>query len=519
MKMISNNLKHVALSVPGSSDFISNGTPYYCITNFSFQADGVPYDRTFYLENDFVRHVYNNISLEKLDIIMSDYYNRLNIIYEMSEILVRGKTKGTYFNYVNPFSKRISLEVVPVVMYNTKHYYEYDVHSAFTSLLMYKFFISDKDEGHASLYNCINPLKDVHTVKYIGNNLMLCSEDDPDKLYLCSTLMNNHREYSNVLEMCKIIISECWNKYRIDCSHLVYSLVVSQVLKSLYSKHKDSLIKLYHSLLQLSSIKYLMDNTNDSNCFGCYSDAVFVRKPKDHRIPVTDKIVGGRYYKYSLSKTSNKNNLNWPSKTVVTDIHKATSYGFGWASFDISHIKDRDIDNTIMYHVDIKDAYPSRLFNYVGESIDKRMFGTVKCSNSRLYQRIRLEVSEISREIFKRVGEDNIIYWKTDGGIVLLDKSVDIYALLSGTGLLHIDKVISSKVVKLPDWVKLPETITGHALTSRVWAYNVKTDTSSNLHWANGYEDKMPEVFKYNGLELPDEYTTLDIYEEFITNG
>ena len=519
MKMMSNNLKHVALNVPGSSDFISNGTPYYCITNFSFQADGVPYDRTFYLENDFVRHVYNNISLEKLDIIMSDYYTRLNIIYEMSEIIVRGKTKGTYFNYVNPFSKRISLEVVPVVMYNTKHYYEYDVHSAFTSLLMYKFFISDKDEGHASLDNCINPLKDVHTVKYIGNNLMLCSEDDPDKLYLCSTLMNNHREYSNVLEMCKIIISECWNKYRIDCSHLVYSLVVSQVLKSLYSKHKDSLIKLYHSLLQLSSIKYLMDNTNDSNCFGCYSDSVFVHKPKDHRIPVTDKIVGGRYYKYSLSKTSNKNNLNWPSKTVVTDIHKATSYGFGWASFDISHIKDRDIDNTIMYHVDIKDAYPSRLFNYVGESIDKRMFGTVKCSNSRLYQRIRLEVSEISREIFKRVGEDNIIYWKTDGGIVLLDKSVDIYALLSGTGLLHIDKVISSKVVKLPDWVKLPETITGHALTSRVWAYNVKTDTSSNLHWANGYEDKMPEVFKYNGLELPDEYTTLDIYEEFITNG
>ena len=44
MKMMRNNLKHVALNVPGSTEFISNGKPQYCITNFSVQADGVPYD-------------------------------------------------------------------------------------------------------------------------------------------------------------------------------------------------------------------------------------------------------------------------------------------------------------------------------------------------------------------------------------------------------------------------------------------------------------------------------------------
>ena len=518
MNMMS-SLKHVALNVPGSSEFISNGTPSYCITNFSFQADGVPYDRTLYLENDFVRHIYNNISLDKLDIVMSNYYNRINIIYEMAETIVRRKTKSKDFNYINPFSRMRKSNITPVVMYNTKHYYEYDVHSAFASLIMYKFFVSDKNEGHVSLTNCMNPLKEVHFVKYVGDNIMLCSEEDPDRLYLCSTLMNNHKDYSKLLGMCRIIISDCWNTDKIDCSHLVYSIVVSQVFKSLYSKQKESITKLYHSLLQISSIKYFMDNRNDTNIFGCYSDAVFVHKPDYKQVSITEKVIGCRYYKYSLSKVNNRSSLNWPSHSVVTDIHKATSYGFGWASFDVSHIKNRDTENTVMYHVDIKDAYPSRLFNYVGETIDKRMFGTVKCTNSRLYQRIRLEVSEISRKIFNIVGIENVIYWKTDGGIILLDKSIDLYALLSGTGLLHIDKVISSKVVKLPDWVKLPENITGHALTSRVWAYNVKTDTSSNLHWANGYEEKMPEIFRYNGMKIPDDYTTLDIYEEFITNG
>ena len=54
-------MKHVALYIPETTDFLCNGTPTYCITNFSFQAEDVPYDRTFYLEDDFVRHIYYNI--------------------------------------------------------------------------------------------------------------------------------------------------------------------------------------------------------------------------------------------------------------------------------------------------------------------------------------------------------------------------------------------------------------------------------------------------------------------------
>lgn len=512
-------MKYVALNVPGTTEFICNGTPTYCITNFSFQAKDVPYDRTFYLEDDLVRHVYNNISLSNLDKILTTYFGRINILYSMSENIVRRSSRSKDFNYVNPFCKMGSSKIKPTVMYKSPHYYEYDIHSAFTSLLMFKYYLSDTDDGHVTLPDCVNPLKDVKYVRYKGNTLTICDKDSDGMKYLCSRLMNNSKEYQSVLMMCKILITDCWNRFYIDCSHLVYSIVISQTLKSLYSKQKESLINLYHTLVQLSSIKYVTDNIKDKNIINYYADAVIVRKPMEPSPEPPEKIVGERYYKFRSNNILNNTGMHWESLPVVTDIHKVTSYGFGWASFDISHITDRDIENKVMYHVDIKDAYPSRLFNYVGEHIDKRRFGTVKCTDSRLYQRIRLEVSDISREIFRRVGEENVVYWKTDGGIVLIDKSIDIYALLSGTSLLHIDRVISSKVVKLPDWIDLPKSVTGHAYTSRVWAYNVKTDSSSNLHWANNYEDKIPEIFKHNNMEVPKEYTPLDIYEEFLKNG
>ena len=512
-------MKHVSLYVPETTEFLCNGNPTYCITNFSFQAEGVPYERTFYLEDDFVRHIYNNISVSNLDKIFEEYFWRLDIIYTMSENIVRRSSKNTDFNYVNPFCKMGSSKITPSVMYRSKHYYEYDVHSAFASLLMYKYYLSDKDEGHVNHKDCENPLKDVHTVRYKNNKLTICDETCEDMKYLCSTYMNNSKEYVSILMMCKTVIDDCWDRYKIDCSHLVYSFVVSQTLKSLYSKQKNSLINLYHTLLQLSSIQYVVDNMEDDNIINYYADAVIVKKPMDDYVDVTKKVVGRRYYKFNSQSRPNTTGLTCNAIPVVTDVHRVSSYGFGWASFDISHINDRETDDMVMYHVDIKDAYPSRLFNYVGEHIDKRRFGTVKCTNSRLYQRIRIEVSDISREIFKRVGEENVVYWKTDGGIVLVDKSTDIYALLSGTCLLHIDRIISSKVVKFPDWFELPKSITGHAYTSRVWAYNVKTDSSSNLHWANGYEEKIPEIFKYNNMEVPEDYTPLDIYEEFLKNG
>ena len=73
-------MKYVALNVPGTTEFICNETPTYCITNFSFQAKDVPYDRTFYLEDDLVRHIYNNISLSNLDKILTTYFGRINIV-------------------------------------------------------------------------------------------------------------------------------------------------------------------------------------------------------------------------------------------------------------------------------------------------------------------------------------------------------------------------------------------------------------------------------------------------------
>lgn len=525
-------MKHVALYINEADKLVCNGKPTYCITNFSLQAEDVPADKTFYLEDEFVNHIVNHYTLDQLDTIFNSfYYHTLNSIYALADKVHNVPNDNDTLLPYSPNTKFGHNKISPLIVSNMAHKYEYDVHAAYASMLMFQYYISDKDEGHEEYGDyiepkangkyrmvklCENPLKDVRSIR-ISDGHILNNEEKESELYLCSRRARCYKEYMAVLRMARDLISDCWRDLKIDCSHLVYALIISQVMKSMYSKSKVATIRIFDALLQLSSIKTLKENTD--KYFGYYSDAVFCNKEYSNT-KVSSKLPGKRYYKKVNNLKSPVTHLETPSVRVVQDFHDVDSYGLGWASFDKKHLIGYDLDNYEMYHVDMKSAYPSRYYQETDKYIDKKSFGKVKCFDSILYQKIRLQVSSDSLEIFKRVGRENVVYWKTDGGICLVKKGVDPYILLDGICQLRIDKIISSDPMFLPEWIEFPED--NHKV-SRLYAYRVMLEEGVvKYHWANLYEDCIENILNYNGMKLPDEFDAShvrDAIKERLNNG
>ena len=516
-------MKHVALYINEVDKLVCNGDPTYCITNFSLQAKDVPAYKTFYLEDEFVNHIVNHYTLDQLDTIFNSfYYHTLNSIYTLADRVHNVSNNNDVLLPYSPNTKFGHNKIVPLTVSNIEHEYEYDVHAAYASMLMFQYYISDKDEGHEEYGDyiepkangkykivklCENPLKDVRSI-CISDGHILNNEEKDSELYLCSKRAGYYKEYTVVLRMTRDFIRDCWKEFKIDCSHLVYAIIISQVMKSMYSRSKRSTLRIFDALLQLSSIKAWTENPD--KYFGYYSDAVFCNKDYSNTI-VPDRLPGKRYYKRVNNFSTPVNHLETPSIRVVQDFHDVDSYGLGWASFDRKHLGDYDLDNYDMYHVDMKSAYPSRYYKKTGNKIEKKNFGKVKCFDSILYQDIRLQVSEDSLEIFRRVGRENVVYWKTDGGICLLKKGIDPYMLLDGICQLRIDKIISSEPLTLPDWIDFPEN---NYKISRIYSYRVKMDNSVvKYHWANLYEDCIENILNYNGMKLPNDFDPTDVRE------
>ena len=513
-------MKHVALYIAEVGKLVCNDDPTYCITNFGVQAENVPVCDTFYLEDEFVNHIVNHYTLDQLDTIFnSHHYHTLESIYTLADRLYNASNDNDVLLAYSPNTKFGHRRISPLDVSNVEHKYEYDVHAAYVAMLMFQYYISDKDEGHEGygyyieqrpngdykiIDVCENPLKDIHAVN-ISNGHIFNTENEDTGLYLCSKRVGYYEEYTVILRIAKELIRECWRDLNIDCSHIVYAFIISQVMKSMYSKSKRSTIRTFDALLQLSSIKVWTENLD--KYFGYYSDAVFCNK-KYSDTTVPNRLPGKRYYKRVNNFKSPVNHLETTSIRVVQDFHKVNSYGLGWASFDRKHLVDYDLDNYDMYHVDMKSAYPSRYYNKTGNEIDKRNFGKIKCFNSRLYQDIRLQVSKDSLEIFKRVKIENVVYWKTDGGICLVKKGTNPDLLLGDICQLHIDKIIFSKQVVLPEWIKIPEHLHKY---SRIYMYDVRTDTKDELYWANLYESCIEEILDYNNIKYPEDYTRREL--------
>lgn len=505
-------MNRVAVQIPGDTKFICSGVPTHSISGFHIQPKGVPVEKSFYLEDDFIRHITNHYTIEVLDKIFNRFYGDIDFIYKYSDNIIKPSEKTMYQIHHNPFLKLPKKFSCKNPVQTPKHHtYEYDVHGAFASMLMYKYYFSEVDEGHASHDLCVNPLRNVHNVS-ISNDYVKLSFDS--NIYLCSKLSDISTMYSSLLEICYRVIDSCWEELKIDCSHLVYVIVVSQILKTLHNNHKKRTIKMYTILLTLSSQQIILEK-NNPNFYDYFCDAVICGN-REELIQPSDKIIGERYY-----KISERNPILFGSEVesipIVQDFQNVKSFGFGWASYDVSHIENVDMNDYSMYHIDIKDAYPSRLYRKTRMVLNKKQFGVMKRYDSRLFQSIRLDVSETSSKIFDIVGIENVAYWKTDGGIVVVPKDVKVEWILNSIPSLHIDKVFNSSRVTFPDSIEIPEHLAS-SHDPRTWAYKVVAERSTNLYWANGYEPRIHEILKYNNIECEDQ-DIMDIYGALMLYG
>lgn len=464
------------------------------------------------MEDDFIRHIANHYTIETLDKIFSRFSDDLDFIYLFADNVIKPSPKTMYQIHHNPFLKLPKkFRCKNTIQTPNNHMYEYDVHGAFASMLMYKYYFSEVDEGHACHDLCVNPLRNVHNVSISDGSVTLSYDS---KTYLCSTLSDISTLYSSLIESCYRLIDRCWDELKIDCSHLVYSIVVSQILKTLHNDHKKRTIQMYTMLLTLSSQQILLEK-DDPNFYNYFCDAV-ICKNREEITPPSDKTLGERYYKI-VGRKPILFGQDVESMNVVQDFQNVKSYGFGWASYDVSHIENFDMDEYSMYHIDIKDAYPSRLYNKTKMVLNKKQFGVVKRYDSRLFQSVRLDVSETSLKIFDRLGIENVVYWKTDGGIVVVPKDIKVEWLLSDLPSLHIDKVLKSSKVSFPDNIDIPEHLESKH-DKMTWAYKVTTERSTNLYWANGYEPRIQEILEHNGIDC-DSQDIMDIYGELLIYG
>ena len=271
---------------------------------------------------------------------------------------------------------------------------------------------------------------------------------------------------------------------------------------------------MYTILLTLSSQQIILEK-NNPNFYDYFCDAVICGN-REELIQPSDKIIGERYY-----KISERNPILFGSEVesipIVQDFQNVKSFGFGWASYDVSHIENVDMNDYSMYHIDIKDAYPSRLYRKTRIVLNKKQFGVMKRYDSRLFQSIRLDVSETSSKIFDIVGIENVAYWKTDGGIVVVPKDVKVEWILNSIPSLHIDKVFNSYKVTFPDSIEIPDHLAS-SHDPRTWAYKVVAERSTNIYWANGYEPRIHELLKYNNIECEDQ-DIMNIYGALMLYG
>ena len=102
-------------------------------------------------------------------------------------------------------------------------------------------------------------------------------------------------------------------------------------------------------------------------------------------------------------------------RSDIDSYSKNNSLIRGWCSYST-----KDLNIGRLFHIDIHNAYPHEYYNITGKTIDKARFGTVKCLDIELYQSIRKSVAEKSSAILSSF-ENTLIYWRTDGGIVLVE--------------------------------------------------------------------------------------------------
>lgn len=529
--------ENVALYIPSLNKFYSKGTPTKAITTLDCYFDGLNTEDMIYLSEDildsyFIKNSYSCDVDKYLKIIGENWQEFYGLsLYARSYYKRKSHTIDEIGYKVNciALSKGIKTVPFPVSKYESKDFkYEYDVHACLPAMLMFQYYLSEDCSVHAEHPSCENPMKNVHEVTYMktksGQHLVpYIGQKNYKKYYLCSKLNKSAEMYSGLLEFAKSLITNIYKQYKVDLHRVVYGTILGSLLLSVPTKERFNTMEVARSLMQLASQhaelfeieKHSINHWYDSVILKSYNKKMETTEKdlKARYTMVYKKIPGKRYLKrYRVTRyplVIDTKHLYEPKQFV--QIYRSEIAGYknekynstarGWCAFS-----PKDMNIGRLFHIDIHNAYPNLYYNMTGKLIDKKEFGKVKCVDIELYQNIRKSVSEKGSDILKSF-ENTLLYWRTDGGIVLAKDDKFIKELLIKYPDLLVEEIYETEPLYLHETLNIPKNLENTDINlTRLFAYKVYTNNGDRVEFVNNFENIKDQILKENNLSELNNY-------------
>lgn len=523
-----------AIFLPEQYKFYSNGTPDCGITSIETCLPNVDVNNHIYIHSSMLNYIIPDTP-DKIDVmlgIVSKYFSQLkSISIKAHEYPKHGKVIDEHGYTITGVSISKGLhKVVPMNKYYPDiddSLYEYDVHSCVIALLNYQYYLSDTPVTHACDQDVVNPLSHVPYVNIVKtkqgtNNIIPVMTKTSSTKYFGSIHNKNSKYIKELIKMCKYMIDICWKNDKYDISRVVYGIVLGSIYLSMPSSEFNYHINVSRALMELSSLSY-------RGLFGIngqvFMDSIHITSLKDNmktseelpvnRIKPNEKIIGERYVKRRRRLNTHSvydiSNLIDP-EYFVYDIANIDSGNRGWYSYS-----PKRINVPRMFHIDIHNAYPSLYYSHTGKTIDKRDFGKIKCVDVYLYQKIRKEVEIKSRSILESF-DNSLMYWKTDGGIVMCNNGDFVRDLKLKYPDLLVDEIIDTKQLFIHESIDIPSSLSRTDLyNTRVFAYKVYTPDSIKIVYANQFDKHKEKILEHNDMSGLSRYNS-NILAEILTN-
>lgn len=520
---------NIALYIPEFNKFYSKGRPTKAITTIDCYFDGLDVKDMIYLDGEILDGYFiKNNSLCDVDKYLEIIGERWQEFYDLSQYARNYYKRTAYMPegldyYVNCVALSKGINVVPFTRdkWETKDFvYEYDVHACLPAMLMFHYYLSDDCSVHAEYPSCVNPMKNVHEVTYMktqeGTHLVpYIGQKNCKKYYLCSRINQNYEMYSDLLRFAKCLITDVYKEHKVDIHRIVYGILLGSLLLGLPNKEKINTLKVARSLMQLSSWHAQLFEINEHSLDYWY-DAVYL-KSYHKKMETTELSIKARYvipYKkvpgqryLSRHKIANYS-LVVDSKYLydteqfvkmyradIGDCSKNDTSLRGWCSYSA-----KDLNIGRLFHIDIHNAYTSLYYNITGKTIDKRRFGILKCTDIELYQNIRKSISEKSSDILNSF-ENTLIYWRTDGGIVLAKDDKFAKELCIKYPDLLVEEIYETKPLFLHESLIIPEKLKHSDIkSSRLFGYKVYTADGDRIEYVNNFKNLKEDILKANNL-------------------
>ena len=503
-----------AIFLPEQYKFYSNGTPDCGITSIEACLPNVDVNNHIYIHNSMLTYIIPDTSeqLDKMLTIVSKYFKQLkSISIKAHDYPKNGKVIDEHgYTIIGVSISKGLHKVVPMNRYYYKTdttLYEYDIHACVIAMLNYQYYISDDRSVHVNDNEIVNPLSHVTSVEIVRNkdgfNNIVPSRNSGK--YLCSKYNRNSGDLKSLIKACKVIIKSCWKDHKYDISRLVYGIVLGSIYLSMPSSNLNYHLNVSRALMELSSYEFIRVHDVRGPVL---MDSIHLHKLNDDmkssellpvkRILPIDKIIGERYVK--RRRRLNNHTVYDLSNFIdpeffVNDLTNTDSGNRGWYSYS-----PKKLGVNRIFHLDIHNAYPSLYYNQTGKTINKKDFGKIKCVDIYLYQSIRKEIEVRSRSILDSF-ENELLYWKTDGGIVMCedDKFMDILKIKYPD--LLIDEIIDTQQLYIHYSIQIPESLERTDLyRTRVFAYKVFTPDSIKIVYANQFEKHKDKILEYNDM-------------------